>query len=215
MANVFSLTATSRTALGKGASRRLRREELIPAIVYGGNSEPASITLKSNEMARNLMEEAFYSSLITLEIEGNQETVILRDLHRHPYKTIILHADFLRVNEKETLTVTIPFHLINEEASQGVKMGGMISRIMTELEVSCLPKDIPEYIEIDIAALEMHNSIHLSDIILPEGVQASLLIASEGEESEHASLPVVSIIEVRGSASDDDDSAGSSSESTD
>jgi large subunit ribosomal protein L25 len=215
MANVFSLTATSRTALGKGASRRLRREELIPAIVYGGESEPASITLKSNEMARNLLEESFYSSLITLDIEGSEETVILRDLHRHPYKTMILHADFLRVNAKETLTVTIPLHIINEEMSQGVKIGGMVSRIMTELEVSCLPKDIPEYIEIDIAALDLHNSIHLSDITFPEGVQASLLFASEGEESEHASLPVVSIIEVRGSSSADEDSTTSDSETTD
>ncbi len=215
MANDYSLTATSRTDLGKGASRRLRREELIPAIVYGGDSEPASITLKTNEMARNLMEESFYASLITLNIEGTEETVILRDLHRHPFKAIIMHADFLRVNAKEVLTVTIPLHFMNEESAKGVKMGGgMINHVMNEIEISCLPKDIPEYIEVDIIELDLHESIHLSDVKFPEGVQATMLIVGEGEdESENASLPVVSIYEPRAASSEDDDTA--SPESTD
>jgi large subunit ribosomal protein L25 len=206
MANVYSLTATSRTDLGKGASRRLRREELIPAIVYGGDSEPSSITLKSNEMTRNLMEESFYASLITLDIEGTEETVILRDLHRHPYKAIIMHADFQRVNAKEELTVTIPFHFTNEEASKGVKLGGMVSHVMTEVEVSCLPKNIPEFIEVDIADLDLHDSIHLSEITFPEGVQSTMMNVGEStEESEYSSLPVVSIIETRGAGSDEDE----------
>ena len=209
MANDYSLTATSRTDLGKGASRRLRREELIPAIVYGGESEPASITIKSNEMVRNLMEESFYASLITLNIEGTEETVILRDLHRHPYKAIILHADFLRVNAKEALTVTIPFHFLNEESAKGVKMGGgLINRVMNEIEVSCLPKDIPEFIDVDMADLDLHQSIHVSDIKLPEGVQATMLIVGEGEaESENASLPVVSIYEPRAASTEDEETA--------
>jgi large subunit ribosomal protein L25 len=203
MANDFSLTATSRTDLGKGASRRLRREELIPAIVYGGNSEPASITLKNNEMARNLLEEAFYASLITLDIEGTKETVILRDLHRHPYKSIIMHADLLRVNANEVLTVTIPLHFINEDSAKGIKMGGIVNHVMNEIEISCLPKDIPGFIEVDIVELELHNSLHLSDVNLPEGVQATLLIVGEGEEeSANASLPVVSIYEPRAATSD-------------
>jgi large subunit ribosomal protein L25 len=199
MANDYSLTATSRTDLGKGASRRLRREGLIPAIVYGGNSEPASITLKSNEMIRNLMEESFYASLITLDIEGTEETVILRDLHRHPYKAIIMHADFQRVNAEEELTVTIPFHFINEESAKGVKLGGMVSHVMTEIEVSCLPKNIPEFIEVDIADLDLHDSIHLAEITFPKGVQSTMMnIGESTEESEYSSLPVVSIIETRG-----------------
>ena len=208
MANDYSLTATSRTDLGKGASRRLRREALIPAIVYGGESEPAPITIKSNEMVRNLMEESFYASLITLDIEGTEETVILRDLHRHPYKAIILHADFLRVNAKEALTVTIPFHFLNEDSAKGVKMGGIINHVMNEIEVSCLPKNIPEYIEIDMIDLDLHESIHVSDIKLPEGVQANMLIVGEGEaESENASLPIVSIYEPRAASTETEETA--------
>ncbi len=207
MANDFSLTATSRTDLGKGASRRLRREALIPAIIYGGDSEPAPITLRANEMVRNLMEEAFYASLIILDVEGTKETVILRDLHRHPYKNnIIMHADFQRVNAKEALTVTVPFHFINEDIAKGVKMGGMVSHVMTEIEISCLPKNIPEFIEVDIADLDLHSSIHLSDIVFPKDVQSTLLYVAEGgEENEHGSLPVVSIIEMRGGTSTDSD----------
>ena len=215
MANAFSLTAISRTDLGKGASRRLRREALIPAIVYGGNSDPATITIKSNEMARNLLEEAFYASLITLDVEGKAETVILRDLHRHPYKTIIMHADFQRVNAKEVLSVTVPLHCINEESSEGVKLGGMVSHIMTEIEVACLPKDIPEYIEVDVGNLSLNSSIHLSELSLPAGVQVTLLTVAEGAEaSEHGSLPVVSIIETRGSV-DPDDAEDDTAESSD
>ena len=207
MANDYSLTATSRTDLGKGASRRLRREALIPAIVYGGDSDPAPITVKSNEMTRNLMEESFYASLITLDIEGTEETVILRDLHRHPFKAIILHADFQRVNAKEALTVTVPFHFINEDTATGVKMGGgIINHVMNEIEISCLPKNIPEYIEIDIAELDLHESISLSDIKFPEGVRATMLIVGEGEaESENASLPIVSIYEPRAATAEEED----------
>ena len=217
MANDYSLTATSRTDLGKGASRRLRREELIPAIVYGGDSDPVSVTLKSNEMTRNLMEESFYASLITLNIEGTEETVILRDLHRHPYKAIIMHADFQRVNAKEALTVTVPFHFINEETATGVKMGGgIINHVMNEVEISCLPKDIPEYIEIDIAELDLHESIHLSAVKFPEGVRATMLIVGEGEEeSENASLPVVSIYEPRAASADEDIASEESAASSD
>jgi large subunit ribosomal protein L25 len=216
MANAFSLTATSRTDLGKGASRRLRREELIPAIIYGGDSEPATITVKSNEMARNLLEEAFYASLITLDVEGKAETVILRDLHRHPYKTIIMHADFQRVNAKEILSVTVPLHFLNEDSSEGVKLGGMVSHIMTDVEVACLPKDIPEYIEVDVGNLSLNSSIHLSELSLPEGVHATMLIVAEGaEESEHGSLPVVSIIETRGGADSDDAEETETAESSD
>ncbi|MCK5814233.1 MAG: 50S ribosomal protein L25/general stress protein Ctc [Cocleimonas sp.] len=206
MANDFSLTATARTDLGKGASRRLRHAELIPAIVYGGDSEPATITLKANEMTRNLMEEAFYASLIKLDIEGTEETVILRDLHRHPYKMIIMHADFQRVDENKDITVTVPLHFVNEEASKGVKAGGMVSHIMTEVEIFCLPKNIPEFVEVDVADIDLHSSIHLSDLVFPEGVQSTMLYVAEGaEESEYASLPVVSIIETRGGPSADED----------
>ncbi len=220
MANDFSLTATLRTDLGKGASRRLRREELIPAIIYGGDSEPATITLKANEMVRNLMEEAFYASLISLDVEGTEETVILRDLHRHPYKSIIMHADFQRVNAKEELTVTVPLHFMNEDIAKGVKMGGMVSHVMTEIEISCLPKDIPEFIEVDVTDVDLHSSIHLSEIVFPAGVQSTLLYVTEGAEAnEHGSLPVVSIIEMRGSASTDSEESSSddagSAENTD
>ena len=189
MANTYSLTAISRADLGKGASRRLRRENLIPAVIYGGSGDAISISLKKNELDRNLLDESFYSSLITLDVDGKKEVVVLRDLQRHPAKPFILHADLQRVMDDEEIKVVVSFHFINEDEAIGVKQdGGNINRLLVDVEVACLPKDIPEFIEVDMAELERGQSIHLSEIIFPEGVVSTQL--SHGEEHN---LAVVTI----------------------
>ncbi|MCK5903343.1 MAG: 50S ribosomal protein L25/general stress protein Ctc [Cocleimonas sp.] len=177
MANTFGLTATTRTDLGKGASRRLRREGSIPAVVYGGASGAASITLKSNQMNRNLLEEAFYSSLINLEIDGNKEIVMLRDLQRHPSRPFILHVDLQRIMDDEKIKVIVPLHFINEEEAPGVKLeGGNVNRLLVDVEVFCLPKDIPEYINVDLSKLHRGGSIHLNEIKIPDNVALTQLM---------------------------------------
>jgi len=189
MANTYSLTAIARNDLGKGASRRLRRENLVPAVIYGGSGDAVSVSLKKNEMDRNLMDEAFYSSLITLDLDGSKEVVVLRDLQRHPAKPIILHADLQRVMGDEEIKVIVSFHFINEEEAPGIKQeGGNINRLLMDVEVACLPKNIPEFIEVDMIKLERGQSIHLSEITFPENVVSTQL--SHGEEHN---LAVVTI----------------------
>lgn len=180
----FSLNASSRDDLGKGASRRLRRlAEQVPAIVYGGKKEPQNISLLHKDLAHALENEAFYSHIIELAVDGKSESVILKDLQRHPAKSIILHADFMRVSKTQKLTIRVPIHFINEEACTGVKMqGGVVTHSMTELEVSCLPADLPEFIEVDMAEVEVDQVVHISDIKLPEGVESVAL--SHGEEHD-------------------------------
>ena len=185
------LKAESRTELGKGASRRLRRSGRIPGTVYGASQEPQSISLSHDEVLHRLDHEAFYSSVLTLNVDAQSEQVVVKDLQRHPYKPDILHIDFQRIDEKQKITMRVPLHFINEQQCVGVKSGGgVISRIMTELEISCLPGDLPEYIDVDMADLQLGDSVHLSDIVLPEGVEIYALL-SGGDAS--ASVATVSL----------------------
>ncbi len=186
----FTLNARAREDMGKGASRRLRRlADEVPAIVYGGKKAPQNISLTHNELSRALDNEAFYSHIIKLNVDGKGQDVILKDVQRHPAKPKILHADFLRVDKATKLHTRIPLHFLNEEKAVGVKQqGGIVSHLMSDLEVQCLPADLPEYIEVDIAALELGGIIHISDIQLPSGVEAMALL--QGEDHD---LPVVSI----------------------
>lgn len=187
----YELKAQSRSELGKGASRRLRRSGRIPGTVYGASKEPQSITLSHDEVLHQLDREAFYSSVLTLNVDAQSEQVVVKDLQRHPYKPDILHIDFLRIDERQKITMRVPLHFMNEQQCVGVKSGGgVISRIMTELEISCLPRDLPEYIEVDMANVNLGESVHLSDIILPEGVEIYALL-SGGDAS--ASVATVSL----------------------
>ncbi|MDE0512171.1 MAG: 50S ribosomal protein L25/general stress protein Ctc [Gammaproteobacteria bacterium] len=187
----YEITAEARTELGKGASRRLRRSGRIPGTVYGASKDPQSITLSHDEVLHQLDREAFYSSVLTLNVDSQSEQVVVKDLQRHPYKPDILHIDFQRIDEKQKITMRVPLHFINEQQCVGVKSGGgVISRIMTELEISCLPGDLPEYIDVDMADLELGDSVHLSDIVLPEGVEIYALL-SGGDAS--ASVATVSL----------------------
>ena len=181
----FTLDAESRSDLGKGASRRLRRTGRVPAIVYGAGSEPENISLEHNKVMHDLENEAFYSHVLILNVSGNQQKVILRDLQRHPAKPIIMHMDFLRVSDDQELHIHVPLHFIGEDVCHGVKMeGGQISHQMIEVEVTCLPADIPEFIEVDVTELHIGDSIHLSEMKLPKGIALTALSHGEGHDQQ-------------------------------
>ena len=168
--NDFTLNAESRSDLGKGASRRLRRlAALVPAVVYGGDKAPESISMLAKEIAKLLENEAAYSHIIELNVGGSKQNVVIKALQRHPAKGHVLHADFVRVVAGQKLTAIVPLHFLNQEAA--VKKGGEISHTETELEVSCLPKDLPEFIEVDLANAEIGTIVHLSDLKAPKGVE--------------------------------------------
>ena len=205
MSQEFVIEAFPRDDQGRGASRRLRREERkIPAIIYGGNKDATPIAIWHNELKKALENEAFFSHVLTVELNGKKESVILKDLQRHPYKPILTHADFLRVDKDHEIHVNVPLHFINEEKCHGVKMqGGIVAHAMTELEVTCLPKDLPEFIEVDMLNIEVGQTVHISDLSLPEGVESVAL--SHGEDHD---LPVANVITPRGGVQDDADGEG-------
>jgi large subunit ribosomal protein L25 len=200
----YRLSAQSRLEAGKGSSRRLRRlEGLVPAIVYGGKNAPKSIQLAHKDLKRALEEQAFYSSVITLEIDGKNEPVILKALQRHPAKPVVLHADFQRASANTVLKVNVPVHFLNETTSKGVKLqGGVIHHDAVEIEVSCSPKDLPEFIEVDLADMELDQVIHLSDIKAPKGVTFIAL-------THDSDLPIVSIHKAKGASADAESAADS------
>ncbi|MCU1716349.1 50S ribosomal protein L25/general stress protein Ctc [Pseudomonas sp. 5P_3.1_Bac2] len=169
----FTLNAEIRSDLGKGASRRLRRNvALVPAVVYGGEAAPQSISLVAKDFAKLLENEASFSHVLSLNVAGKAENVLIKALQRHPSKGFVLHADFVRVVAGQKLTAHVPLHFINEETAVGVKQqGGEISHVVAEVEVSCLPKDLPEFIEVDMAAVEVGHIVHLSNLKLPKGVE--------------------------------------------
>ena len=200
----FTLNANARDDLGKGASRRLRRNaDLVPAIVYGGNKEPQSISIAARELNKALESEAFYSSIIGLSIDGKQEEVLIKALQRHPAKPRVMHADFQRIVAGQKVTVQIQLHFINEDTCVGVKLeNGMVFRNLTEVEVTCMPKDLPDAIEVDLLELKVGQSLHLTDLTLPEGVEIPSLALGEDHN-----LPVVTIMAQRTAAADEDEAA--------
>lgn len=185
----FEIEAQVRHDAGKGASRRLRREGKLPAILYGGGKPPQNLMLAHNPVMHKLEHEAFYSHILNVKVDGKTVRAVLKDLQRHPYKAIILHMDLQRVSEDEKLRMRVPLHFIGENTAPGVKVGGgIVSRLVTEVEVSCLPKHLPEYLEVDVSNLNVNETLHLSDIRLSEGVE--LIELSHGAEHDQ---PVVSI----------------------
>ncbi|MGA7978659.1 MAG: 50S ribosomal protein L25/general stress protein Ctc [Chromatiaceae bacterium] len=170
MSESFEIDARSRADAGKGASRRLRREGLVPAIVYGGHQEPEMISLVHNDLVRHLQHEAFYSHVLDLKVGDNASKVVVKDLQRHPAKPFIQHVDFQRVSADEKIRMLVPLHFLNQDTAKGVKMGGAVSHNVTEVEIACLPKDLPEYIEIDMAEMVIGDIVHLSEIPMPDGV---------------------------------------------
>ncbi len=209
MSTQYTLHAEPRAEQGKGASRRLRREGKLPAIVYGGGKEPMAITLMHNEVSRHLQDEAFYSQILTLELDGKSESVVLRDLQRHPSRPLILHMDLQRIVEGEEIRVSVPLHFVNQDICVGVKAhGGSISHVMNEVEVQCLPKNLPEYIEVDLANVDIGESVHLSDVKLPEGVV--FLELALGEEHDH----VIAAVHAPSGGGSADEEAGEGDEAS-
>src|SRR5580692_730720 len=171
MKTSFELVAEFRETQGKGASRRLRHEGKVPAILYGGHADARTLTLSHQKLLIMLDNERFYSTILSLKVGDQTQAAILKDVQRHPYKNSIVHVDFQRVEENEKIRISIPLHFTGAAVSPGVKsQGGIVSHMRTETEVSCLPKDLPEFIEVDISGLSINESIHLSQLKVPEGV---------------------------------------------
>ncbi|MCY1441874.1 50S ribosomal protein L25 [compost metagenome] len=186
----FTLNAQARTDLGKGASRRLRRlNAQVPAVVYGGDKEAQSITMLAKEVAKLFENEAAFSHIIELNIDGAKENVVVKAMQRHPAKQFILHADFVRVVAGQKLTAIVPVHFINEEAP--VKKGGEISHVESQIEVSCEAKDLPEFIEVDLANAEIGTIIHLSDLKAPKGVEFVALAHGDDKAVANVHAPRV------------------------
>ena len=189
MSDEFTLVAESRTDVGKGASRRLRRTGKVPAILYGGDQEPTNLAVSHNEVLKRLRNDGFYSHVLTLQVEGKSHQAILRDMQRHPYKPSILHMDFQRVLADRAVHVHVPLHFVNEAKCKGVKTGGgAISHHMMEIEVECLPGNLPEFIEVDLINVDVGEAINLSQLSLPEGV--TVLALQHGEEYDTAVVSV-------------------------
>ena len=205
------LEAETRTDLGKGASRRLRRlENKVPAVLYGSEKAPQAIHLLHNKVMKALETESIYSSVFDLRVDGKIEHVILKDLQRHPYKPVILHMDLQRVSAKDVLIKMIPLHFINEQESKGAKAGGMINHTMTQVEIRCQAKYLPEFIEVDVAEMAVDDVIHLSNLKLPSNVH----LASDPSVGGH-DHPVVSIHMHRGSTADEAEEAAEKAEEND
>jgi large subunit ribosomal protein L25 len=203
MAVSFELNAEPRHDTGKGASRRLRRAGEVPAILYGGNEQPLALTLNHNQLLRSLEHEAFYSHILNVKVGDTETRAVLRDLQRHPSRPQILHVDLLRVSATEKLRMHVPLHFLGEDIAPGVKLGGgMVMHELVEVEVECLPQNLPEYIEVDVAGLHLNDSLHLSDLNVPEGV--TLVELARGADHD---LAVVSIHARRGGGEEEEEAA--------
>ncbi|HJV81609.1 50S ribosomal protein L25/general stress protein Ctc [Noviherbaspirillum sp.] len=183
----MKVVAFPRKEQGSGASRRLRNAGQTPAIIYGGTAAPITVALDHNALYHALKKEAFHSSILDMEIEGKIEKVLLRDVQMHAYKQLVLHADFQRVDASQKIHVKVPLHFVNADVAPAVKLGGaIVSHVMNELDITCLPGDLPEFVEVDLSTIEAGASLHLSDIKLPKGVVA---VAHDNPTIATASVP--------------------------
>lgn len=206
----FELTAQVRDTLGKAAARRMRHTGVIPGVIYGGGKAPQSITLPHDAVLHALAEEAFHSHILDIKLDNGQaEKVVLKDVQRHAYKEKVAHVDFMRVNAKEKLTMRIPLHFIGEEAAPGVALGGVVSKLMADVEVKCLPAQLPEFIEVDISKLDIDHALHLTDLKLPKGVE----LAHAADEAHDQ--PIVSIHQPKVSAEAAEEDAATEDDATD
>jgi large subunit ribosomal protein L25 len=198
MSDTIELTAEIRTTVGKGASRRLRRlEDKVPAIIYGGAADAQMLTLSANALFKAMQFEAFYSQVLNITIAGKTEQAVVRDLQRNPANERIQHVDFQRVSADREINVSVPLHFINEDSCVGVKtQGGTLTRTLTEVEISCLPANLPEFIEVDMAEVESGSSVHLSDLVIGEGV--TIVALTFGADRD---IPVASVTAKRGGGS--------------
>jgi large subunit ribosomal protein L25 len=191
----FELTAETREQIGTSVSRRFRRGGKVPAVIYGAGKDNQNLLLDHLEVQRNLDVEAFYSAIITIKTANGNEQAILRDVQMHPYRSQVQHVDFQRVSETETLRIRIPLHFMGADVAPGVKVqGGIISHLVNEVEIACLPSQLPEYLEVDVSELNLHESVKLTDIELPEGIEL-LALAHGGEDQTIASVLAPKVVE--------------------
>jgi len=200
MSSVFEFDAVSRANAGTSSAKAIRRNGNIPAVVYGGSFEPELIELSHNEVTKRLANEAVYSHILQLNVDGKVQNAVLKDMHRHPSKDTIMHMDFMRVVMGEKFKTNVPLHFVNEEISPGIKEGGVVMHSMVDVEIECLPKDLPEYIEVDLSDLGIGDAIHLSELVVPAGV--SILLLAHDEDHD---LSVAQIMKTRGGSEDEDD----------
>lgn len=213
MSNKIVLNATKREDFGKGASRRLRRTGFVPAIVYGGKKEPLSITVQQRELQKEMKNEAFYSQILTVMLDGKEQQFIVKDLQRHPFKSLIVHLDLERVSLDKEITVHIPIHFLNADSAKGVRQGGgVIAHHLNEIEISCLPTVLPEHIEIDLENLELDQTIHLSDLNLPKGVKSVALAHEDNKAVVSISVPKAAPAEDEETTTADSDEQAESGE---
>jgi large subunit ribosomal protein L25 len=202
MSDAFEINAEIREDMGKGASRRLRRlADQVPAILYGGDKAPTTLTLVRKDLEYALQNEAFYSHILTIKVGKSKQRAILKDLQRHPARDSVMHADFMRVSDDVSIKVHVPIHYLNEENCYGVKTeAGMIQHSATDIEVQCLPGDMPEYVEVDMLEVKIGDIIHISDIKLPEGVESVAL--SHGEDYD---LAIASVLAPKGISEEEEE----------
>ncbi len=193
MSNVFEFIAEPRAGLGTIAARSVRREGKVPAIIYGGVKQPETLLLDHNEVVKHLAIEAVYSHVLDIKIGDRSEKAVLKHIQRHPARPQILHIDFQRVDETHKVKLHVPLHFTNEAVSVGVKKGGVVSHLVTDVEVFCLPSALPEFIEVDLSQLDVGAILHLSDLVLPAGVE--IVALTHGPEHDH---PVVHLHKVKG-----------------
>ncbi|MDA0706061.1 MAG: 50S ribosomal protein L25/general stress protein Ctc [Proteobacteria bacterium] len=200
MAEKFVLIAEPRDDKGKGASRRLRHEGRVPAILYGGGREPRALTFDHNKLSHQMQSESFYSSILSIQVGDASQAAIVKDVQRHPVRDAIVHIDLQRILEDQEIRMHVPIHFINEDIAVGVKIGGgSVSRLLTDVEVVCLPRYLPEYFEVDIATLDVDQMLHLSDLKIPEGVEIPEL--AQGPEHNH---PIVAIHIIKAAVIEED-----------
>jgi large subunit ribosomal protein L25 len=207
MQETFELVVESRSGMGKGASRRLRRAGKVPGIIYGAGKDPALISVAHNELVQHLEHEAFYSHILSVKVDDQVERVVLKDVQRHPAKPFVMHFDLLRVRESEKIKMIVPLHFIGENTAPGIKEGGVASHHLSDVEITCLPGDLPEYIDLDVSALNIGDSIHLSEILLPQGVELTAL--SQGSEYDQV---VFSVAGARSAAEEEEAAEGAEEE---
>jgi large subunit ribosomal protein L25 len=197
MSDDFDLIAEIREDQGKGASRRLRNQGKVPAIIYGAGRPPRALLFNHNSVLKQLENESFYSSVLDIKVGNKRQAAIVKDIQRHPAKPIIMHMDFQRIVDDVEIRMNVPLHFIGEDIAPGVKTGGgNVSHLMNDVEVQCLPKYLPEYLEVDVSALELDEMLHLSDIKLPEGVEIPELAQGEGHDQAIVSVHIIKVAQV-------------------
>ncbi|MBI3546040.1 MAG: 50S ribosomal protein L25/general stress protein Ctc [Gammaproteobacteria bacterium] len=195
MSAKFELTAEPRAAQGTGASRRLRRAGKVPAIIYGAGKQPVMVSLDHNAMIQHLANEKFHTSILTVAVGADKDQAILRDWNMHPYKPLVMHVDLQRISATEKIHMKIPLHFIGQDVAPGVKAdGGIATHLMNEIDITCLPKDLPEFLTVDMSALHINESVHLSNLKLPEGVTITSL-AHGGDDLAVAAITTIRIVE--------------------